>query len=226
MACSAAAPLANVAVANIGADSDGDGILDDADRCPDVAEDWDAFADTDGCLDADDDGDGITDADDMCPDDKGPKRGSNAFEYGCPRQVCKVWLIDGIHDCFLSSIAERGMANPDDALRKLVSEVSTFPEIQEVTIRAFRLPTEPEEAGLARLEPIRARLIAIGWPARISLVLTTPISSDPESSGLVNGEISKQRFEYDKNFRPGKCTMLGDVYRPKRPEAKCRRRSP
>ncbi len=221
-----AAPLANIAPAPVGADSDGDGILDGTDRCPDVAEDWDAFADTDGCLDADDDGDGIVDADDACPDEKGPSIGVAERVRGCPDRVCKTWVVDGIDDCFLSSIAEPGMANPDDALRKLVAEVSTFPEIQEVTIRAFRLPTETKEAGLARLEPIRARLIALGWPARISLVLTTRTSSDPESTGLVNGEVSKQRFEYDKNFRPGTCTMLGDVYRPERPDATCRLRSP
>jgi len=49
-------------------DSDGDGILDDQDKCPNEAEDADNFQDEDGCPDPDNDGDGIADADDKCPD--------------------------------------------------------------------------------------------------------------------------------------------------------------
>lgn len=49
------------------ADRDGDGIPDDTDQCPDLAEDFDGFADTDGCPDLDNDGDGIPDVNDDCP---------------------------------------------------------------------------------------------------------------------------------------------------------------
>jgi outer membrane protein OmpA-like peptidoglycan-associated protein len=48
-------------------DGDGDGVLGDADRCPDKAEDKDNFEDADGCPDGDNDGDRIADADDKCP---------------------------------------------------------------------------------------------------------------------------------------------------------------
>jgi outer membrane protein OmpA-like peptidoglycan-associated protein len=48
-------------------DSDGDGIPDKDDQCPDVAEDIDGFEDTDGCPDNDNDGDGIADVYDDCP---------------------------------------------------------------------------------------------------------------------------------------------------------------
>ena len=51
----------------LGADSDGDGISDAADRCPEEAEDVDGFQDDDGCLDADNDGDGVLDVADDCP---------------------------------------------------------------------------------------------------------------------------------------------------------------
>ena len=47
-------------------DTDGDGILDTADKCVAVAEDKDGFEDTDGCPDADNDGDGILDDADGC----------------------------------------------------------------------------------------------------------------------------------------------------------------
>ncbi|MBD3241739.1 MAG: OmpA family protein [Chitinivibrionales bacterium] len=48
-------------------DTDGDGIADKRDKCPKVAEDFDAFEDDDGCPDLDDDGDGLPDALDKCP---------------------------------------------------------------------------------------------------------------------------------------------------------------
>jgi len=49
-------------------DRDGDGLVDEKDKCPDAAEDTDGFQDDDGCVDADNDGDGIADAADKCPD--------------------------------------------------------------------------------------------------------------------------------------------------------------
>lgn len=54
-------------------DSDGDGIKDGDDACPNVA----GLAALNGCPDAD--GDGIADKDDMCPNDKGTKANN-----GCP----------------------------------------------------------------------------------------------------------------------------------------------
>jgi outer membrane protein OmpA-like peptidoglycan-associated protein len=50
-------------------DPDGDGLTYDADRCPDVAEDFDHFEDEDGCPDPDNDGDGLPDTADRCPND-------------------------------------------------------------------------------------------------------------------------------------------------------------
>jgi len=54
-------------------DRDGDGVLDDDDKCPDVK----GLASLQGCPDRD--GDGITDADDKCPDVAGLSR-----YQGCP----------------------------------------------------------------------------------------------------------------------------------------------
>ncbi|MCA9759813.1 MAG: PorV/PorQ family protein, partial [Candidatus Eisenbacteria bacterium] len=50
-----------------GMDRDGDGIPDNVDACPDAPEDFDGFADTDGCPDPDNDGDGVLDVNDDCP---------------------------------------------------------------------------------------------------------------------------------------------------------------
>jgi OmpA-OmpF porin, OOP family len=64
-------------------DRDGDGLKDDVDRCPDVPEDLDGFADEDGCPDLDNDRDGIPDTDDKCPDLPEDRDGI-ADEDGCP----------------------------------------------------------------------------------------------------------------------------------------------
>ncbi|WP_309894145.1 OmpA family protein [Archangium sp.] len=65
------------------ADTDGDGIVDGQDSCPQVAEDKDGFQDTDGCPDENNDGDTLTDTQDKCP---GEAETVNGFqdEDGCP----------------------------------------------------------------------------------------------------------------------------------------------
>jgi outer membrane protein OmpA-like peptidoglycan-associated protein len=59
-------------------DSDGDGIMDGQDACPDVPEDMDGYLDNDGCPD-DNDGDGVPDEQDACPSVAGA-----AELDGCP----------------------------------------------------------------------------------------------------------------------------------------------
>jgi len=48
-------------------DEDGDGVADDVDECPELAEDKDGFEDSDGCPDFDNDDDGVPDEEDRCP---------------------------------------------------------------------------------------------------------------------------------------------------------------
>ena len=69
-----------VPVAKVG-DKDGDGILDDVDKCPNDPEDKDGFEDDDGCPDPDNDKDGVPDASDKCPNEPGP-----ADNNGCPKK--------------------------------------------------------------------------------------------------------------------------------------------
>jgi OOP family OmpA-OmpF porin len=56
-------------------DSDGDGIADDTDKCPNEPEDKDSFQDDDGCPDPDNDADGVPDASDKCPTEPEDKDG-------------------------------------------------------------------------------------------------------------------------------------------------------
>lgn len=64
-------------------DADGDGILDEADKCPQQAEDKDDFKDSDGCPEPDNDQDGVLDGDDKCPLKAEDKDGWKDAD-GCP----------------------------------------------------------------------------------------------------------------------------------------------
>ena len=64
-------------------DPDGDGVLGDADACPDDPEDKDDFEDSNGCPDLDNDGDGLPDTADQCPNDAEDKDGFED-DNGCP----------------------------------------------------------------------------------------------------------------------------------------------
>jgi OOP family OmpA-OmpF porin len=67
-------------------DMDGDGILDDVDKCPRVPEDMDGYQDDDGCPEDDNDADGIADKIDKCPND--PETANNYQDLdGCPDQL-------------------------------------------------------------------------------------------------------------------------------------------
>ena len=62
-------------------DRDGDGILDNVDKCPDRPEDKDGFEDADGCPDPDNDKDTVADTADKCPNEPGPPDND-----GCPKK--------------------------------------------------------------------------------------------------------------------------------------------
>jgi len=77
--------FAGVKFAPTAHDRDHDGISDDRDACPDIAEDRDADQDSDGCPeeDPDSDRDGVPDDDDLCPNAKETINGI-ADDDGCP----------------------------------------------------------------------------------------------------------------------------------------------
>ena len=72
------------------ADRDGDGVVDAADKCPDVAGQA-AFA---GCPPPDADGDGVLDAADKCPNAAGP-----AANAGCPADRDGDGVADALDKC-------------------------------------------------------------------------------------------------------------------------------
>lgn len=78
-------------------DRDGDGIPDGVDACPDNPEDYDRFADLDGCPDEDNDNDGIRDVDDACPNVPEDFNGISDLD-GCPEGDRPDSDGDGIPD--------------------------------------------------------------------------------------------------------------------------------
>jgi outer membrane protein OmpA-like peptidoglycan-associated protein len=101
-------------------DSDGDGLLDPNDRCPQDPEDRDQFEDSDGCPDPDNDRDGVPDTQDQCvmePEDK------DDFEDqdGCPDpDNDRDAILDSVDQCPLEPEDkdafedENGCPDPDN----------------------------------------------------------------------------------------------------------------
>lgn len=76
-----------------GKDSDGDGVPDPRDRCPDTPKG--ARVDANGCT-GDADGDGVVDGVDRCPD---TPKGAKVDAEGCPLDSDKDGVYDGLDQC-------------------------------------------------------------------------------------------------------------------------------
>ncbi len=94
-------------------DTDGDGILDADDMCPDQAEDRDGYQDSDGCPEADNDSDGILDGDDKCPLEAEDKDGFEDDD-GCPEaDNDRDGVLDGDDKCPLEPEDREGFEDED-----------------------------------------------------------------------------------------------------------------
>jgi len=153
-------------------DRDHDGVPDDKDQCPDVAEDHDHDNDTDGCPeeDADDDHDGIPNADDQCPT---LKESINGFQDddGCPDtgdprviyEEGQVKILDNVR-------FKSGSAQIDPASYSLLDQVALTlkanPEIKRIRVEGHTDATGSREMNIrlskARAEAVRRYLIAKG----------------------------------------------------------------
>lgn len=158
-------------------DNDGDGVLDAADRCPDVAEDDDGFQDADGCLDPDDDGDGFVDDEDHCP-----RRAEDADGYqdgdGCPEPDND---FDGIADADDVCPGERELENgfeDHDGCPDVYP-----PEVLTAIGRLQAVQFEGDTAKIARtsrrvLEGI-ATVLRMYPEVRVDVVATAEAPDDP-----------------------------------------------
>jgi outer membrane protein OmpA-like peptidoglycan-associated protein len=123
-------------------DRDGDGIPDDADRCPDAPEDRDGFEDSDGCPDPDNDNDGIPDVRDKCPNEPETKNGWKDDD-GCPDKNLHVidtdgdGIMDDVDKCPTEPEDKDGFQD-DDGCPDPDNDKDGIPDVRD------KCPNEPE----------------------------------------------------------------------------------
>ncbi|HJX64205.1 MAG TPA: OmpA family protein [Polyangia bacterium] len=152
-------------------DRDGDGIPDDADKCPNEPEDKDGFEDEDGCPDPDNDKDGIPDVADKCPNEPETVNGVDD-EDGCPDEAPIVVREDRIllteHVLFDTNRARvRTAGRP--ALEAVLNLWKQHPEWDHLVVEghADRRGPDPFNDWLSHERAERARkvIIEMGFPA-------------------------------------------------------------
>lgn len=126
-------------------DTDGDGITDSEDACPNSPEDNDGFQDEDGCPDYDNDGDGIPDTVDKCPNEPEDFDGFEDDD-GCPDLDNDR---DGIHDSLDKCPNEPENFNgyeDEDGCPDILSNLLNLPDRDKDGIpdESDKCPDEPE----------------------------------------------------------------------------------
>ena len=144
-------------------DRDHDGVSDDEDGCPDVAEDRDADADSDGCPeeDPDADRDGVPDSEDKCPAAKETINGIDDDD-GCPDTGdARVIYDDGKFTVLEAIHFETGQAQIKSESHGLLDQVSMMikanPELQ-VRVEGHTDDTGPRDVNM-RLSDSRAAAV-------------------------------------------------------------------
>jgi OmpA-OmpF porin, OOP family len=138
-----------------GSDSDGDGIPDDEDKCPQDPEDRDGEQDSDGCPeeDKDDDRDGVANAADRCPREKETINGVQD-EDGCPDEGKPRVVYDGGKLEVLDNVQFRvGSAQIDPQSFSLLDQVALVlkanPNIKHVSIEGHTDETGDRQHNIA-----------------------------------------------------------------------------
>ncbi len=125
------------AVATGGIDTDGDGIPDAQDLCPNEPEDKDGFDDEDGCPDPDNDQDGIPDKLDKCPNEPEDKDGFQD-EDGCPEIDNDGDGIPDAQDKCPNDPEDKDGFQDDDGCPDLDNDGDGIPDAMD------KCPNEPE----------------------------------------------------------------------------------
>jgi outer membrane protein OmpA-like peptidoglycan-associated protein len=156
-------------------DKDHDGVPDERDKCPDVAEDRDGDRDLDGCPEeeADDDKDGVPNSEDECPNQKETINGFQD-EDGCPDQGDpRVIYEDGKVKVLENVQFETGSAKIKPESYSLLDQVALTmkanPEIKTVRVEGHTDETGSHEMNMrlskARAESVKQHLINKGVAA-------------------------------------------------------------
>jgi outer membrane protein OmpA-like peptidoglycan-associated protein len=176
-------------------DGDHDGVPDDRDRCPTVAEDRDHVNDEDGCPEEDGDVDGVPDVEDRCPSEKETINGFQD-EDGCPDEGPARVIVENGRIRILENIRFRkNSAEIDEESNSILNQVALTmkanPQIKRVRVEGhtdetgthdLNMQLSRERAGSVRQYLINRgvkaeRLSAAGYGPDRPLVKGT----DPDS---------------------------------------------
>lgn len=174
-------------------DPDSDGILGDADACPEAAEDFDGFEDENGCPEEDNDGDGLLDEADECRNHAEDRDGFTD-EDGCPDPDNDMdGLLDENDRCPIEPEIINGVDDDDgcpDEGRQLVTVGSTKIAIAEKLFFAHA-----KDEILAKSEAVLAQLATtlqrMQWLNKIRIEGHT----DDRGDATQNRELSQRRAE-------------------------------
>jgi outer membrane protein OmpA-like peptidoglycan-associated protein len=152
-------------------DADGDGIADVADRCPEKAEDGDAFQDDDGCPEEDNDGDHLVDGSDTCPDEAEVVNGVDD-EDGCPDKGGLVEVIDDrvvLNDEVIFTTERARVTSAGQRLLAAIVELwKNHPEWERIEVEGHADARGPETFNQwlseERAQRVRAAMIRLGAP--------------------------------------------------------------
>lgn len=137
-------------------DRDRDGIPNADDECPDVAESFNGYQDTDGCPEQDRDGDGFWDDQDACPDEAG------VDPDGCPiGDSDGDGLFDDVDQCVSEPETHNGFQDEDGCPDDLPDEVKRFSgtikgitfDTNKATIRRDSIPVLDEAVRILQQYP-------------------------------------------------------------------------
>jgi OOP family OmpA-OmpF porin len=168
-------------------DSDGDGVLDDKDKCPDTPKG--RVVNAEGC-ELDGDGDGVVDGIDKCPDTP-PGRSVNA--EGCEIDTDGDGLVDGVDKCpTVYAKTPDGCPAPlaaTPAPEKLVLEGVNF-DYDRSRLRGDELPTLND--AVAKLKAWGDAKVEVGG------------FTDSRGSAAYNKKLSLRRAESVRRYLIGK----------------------
>jgi OOP family OmpA-OmpF porin len=172
------------------ADSDGDGVTDDRDRCPDTPSG--ARVDADGCpLDAD--GDGVYDGLDRCPD---TPEGARVDAQGCPLDGDRDGVYDGLDQC------------PDTVPGAKVDdrgcEIPAVITLQGVTFEVNTADLRPESRGV--LDDMAERL-----KANPTVKVEVAGHTDNTGEAAYNLDLSQRRAEAVRDYLVGRGVPAGQL---------------
>lgn len=182
-------------------DSDGDGIEDPDDRCPNDAEDPDGFEDADGCPDLDNDGDRIVDTADKCPLEKETENGVEDSD-GCPDQGLFVVIEDRIsldEKILFDTARARVKHTGKTVLSAIAGYVKSHPEFVRISVEghADERGTDDFNLKLSRSRAERVKQELAGLGIAIEIDVTGYGESRPRAEGHAEGSwMQNRRVEF------------------------------